>query len=225
MATFFIYMLLAAGAANPVGQWMPGRTETSTYKLAEAGLPGTSKYTMRSILRDSRPVLEVEVITHRTLVLGGQRGLLETICQTRVDPGSFDLVESRLVTTLNGSESSYLHAERVGNKIEVRQKLRGSPLEIRIVEAGEPVIEESAMLPYLERLPWTQGREFRWLRFSPAQTRVLHVTARMVKDDGKILRITMETEIGPSAYEIRHGSPGVVVRTEAGGSEQMVLVP
>ncbi len=219
MASFLVFLLLAAG------DWMPGRTETSTYKLAEAGLPGTSTYTVRSILRDHKPVLEIEVVTHRKLLLGGQEGKLETICQTRVDPATFDLVESRLTTTLNGAESSYLHAERAGNKIEVRQKLRGSPLETRIVDADGPVIEESAMVPYMGRVPWTKGREFKWLRFSPAQSRVLHVKAHLAKDDGKILRILMETEIGPSVYEIRRGNPAVVVRTEAGGTEQMAIVP
>ena len=223
MASFLILLLLAGGTFGRAAKWKAGLTETNTYRLAEKAAPGSSTYLLRGILRDGRRVLEIEVQTQRKLILGGQEGNLVTRGLTIVDPATFDLLESRLTTTLNGSEASYLHAERQGNKIEIRQKLRGSPLETRTAEAPTPVVEETALLFYLARLPWTKGREFHWMRFSPAQGRLLGASARVEKEENQLLRVAVQTEIGPSVYHIRRGSSAVVVKTEAGGSEQMQL--
>src|SRR5438309_321942 len=88
--------------------WRGGLIEKHTYKLGESAIPGTSTYTLRGVLREGQKVLVVEVETHRTLTLGGQQGKLESRSESFVDPATFDLLESRLITTLNGVETSYL---------------------------------------------------------------------------------------------------------------------
>ncbi len=212
------FLLLAA-----LGGWQPGLIETHHYKLGESVIPGTSTYTLRGILREGRKVLVVEVETHRTLTLGGQQGKLESHGESFLDPETFDLLESRLITTLNKVEASYLHALRKGKTIEVHQQLRGSPLDTRTVEAPGVAIDESAINFYLERVTWAAGKKVEWLRYSAAQSRVLPNSATLDKTEKDNLRIKVETDIGPNLYDIRPGKSPVVVRMEAAGSEQFHL--
>src|SRR5258707_13629453 len=106
--------------------WQPGLIERHTYKLSEAGIPGTAVYTLRGVMLEGKKVLEVEVETHRILTLGGQQGKLDGVTHVFMDAVTYDLIESRLLTMLNGTEASYLHSIRKGATIEVYQKLRGS---------------------------------------------------------------------------------------------------
>lgn len=215
MVTLLIALLLA----GPAVKWKPGVVETTTYRHSESGLAGTSTYTVTGVLRENRRLFQVDVLSQRKLVLGGQEGKLESRGTTLVDAGTFDLVESRLTTSLNGAEASSLRAVRQGSKIEVTQKLRGSPEDKRVAEAPGPVVEESVLLFYLSRLPWKRGREFHWMRFSPAQGRLLHAAARVEGEEKKIMRVVVKTEIGTSNYQIRRGKPSVILKMDAGGTE------
>ena len=206
-----------------LGSWKAGLIEHHTYKLAESAIPGTSTYTLRGILRQGQKVLEVQVETHRIMTLGGQQGKLDSNGSAWIDPVTFDLLESRLVTTLNGAEMSYLHALHKGKTIEVYQKLRGSPVDIRTVEAPGVAIDENALNFFLERVPWAPGKIVEWQRYSAAQSRLLPNKASLEKSEKNKLRVRVETDIGPSLYDIRPGKDAVVLRIEAAGTEQMHL--
>jgi hypothetical protein len=167
------------------------------------------------------------VVTKRTLVLGGQEGKLETYSLTWIDPETFDFLASRLRTTLNTAEASYLRSERAGGKVEIRQKLRGSPEDVRTVDVGAPVVEENAVLFYLTRVPLRPGATHKFKRFSAAQGRVTDATITL-EQQGADRRIRMTTDIAPSVYHlragVRPGNPPVIVRTEVAGTEQLKLV-
>ena len=225
MRTMLLILALAlpAWSAPPVF-WRPGLIETHSYTTAESGVPGTSTYTLRGIMREGKKVLEVEVVTKRTLVLGGQEGKLETYSLTWIEPETFDFLASRLRTTLNTAEASYLRSERVaGGKVEIRQKLRGSPEDSRTVDVGAPVVEENALLFFLTRAQLRPGVSERFMRFSAAQGRVTDAFITLEKE-GAEQRIRMVTDIAPSVFYLRSGNPPVIVRTEVGGTEQLKLV-
>lgn len=211
----------------PLLQWKPGTIETRSYQTAESGVPGTSTYTLRGIMREGKKALEVEVVTKRTLVLGGQEGKLETHSLTWIDPETFDFLASRLRTTMNTAEASYLRSERTGTKVEIRQKLRGSPEDSRTVDVGSPVVEENAVLFYLTRVPLRPGVSERFRKFSAAQGRVTDAFMTL-EEEGAASRIRVITDIAPSVYHLRAGAsagdPPVIVRTEVAGTEQLKLV-
>ena len=225
MPMSLLFLLLMGVPAKNAGYWRPGYVESHTYKLAESGIPGTSTYTLRSILYDGKPALEVEVETHRVLMLGAQQGKLESHSNTFMDPTNFNLLESRLTTTMNGVAQSRLHAERIGDSIEVRQKLYGSPLSVRTVAAHGAAIDENALNFFLERQDWVAGKTVEWQRYNAAQSRLQPNKATLEKADADKLRIKLESDIGPSYYEIRRGADPVVTRVEAVGAEQMHLEP
>lgn len=220
-----LLVLFSSGilAESPQVQWKPGAIETSTYRHTESGVPGTTTYTVSGILYDGRRAFEIAVRTQRKLVLGGQEGKLETQGSTIVDAATLDLLDSRLTTLLNGAEASSLRAERKGGKIRVIQRLRGSPTDTRTVDAPDPVVEDSALFLYLSNLPWKQGQEFRWLKFSPAQGRLLHAIARVEAQEKEVLRVAVQTEIGSTTYQLRRGRPALVLKVEAGGGERTQL--
>jgi len=207
-----------------LGGWRPGLIEQHTYKLAESAIPGTSTYTLRGMLRNGERVLEVEVETHRIMTLGGQQGKLDSKSFIWMQSVTFDLLESRLTTTLNGVEASYLHATRKGTTIEVYQKLRGSPVDIRTVQAPGVAIDENALNFFLERMAWAPGKVVEWQRYSPTQSRLIPNKASLEKSEKDKLRVRVETDIGPSLYDIRPGKDPAVLRIEAAGTEQMHLV-
>jgi hypothetical protein len=169
-------------------------------------------------------VLEVEVIVHRTLILGGQEGKLATESLTWLDPETFDFVASRLRTTLNGAEASFLRSERVpGGKVQIRQKLRGSPEDNRTVDVPSPVVEENALLFYLERLPLRPGQEQKATKYSASQGRSTEIKLVLEKDDqGPLIRMT--SDIAPTLFHFSPGRPGAITRTEVGGTEQLRIV-
>ncbi len=206
-----------------MAKWKPGAVETSTYRLSESGMAGVSTYTVAGERKGHRRVFRVEFLTERKLQLAGQEGKLETRGLTIVDGRTFDLVESNLTTSLNGVETGSMHAERKGREIEVTQKLRGSPAVTRVVTADGAVVEESALLFYLSRLPWQPGRQFRWVRFNAAQGRLLHASARAEGQEDHVLRVIAQSEIGPATYYIRPGRPAVVLKVLAGTTDRMEL--
>jgi hypothetical protein len=227
--TYLLLSLLLAGPASPavskaapVGKWQAGLIERHTYKLGEAGIPGTSTYTLRGILFQGKKTLEVEVETHRVLSFGAQQGKLETRSITWMDPVTFDMQESRLIATMNGAEASFLHAVRQGASISVNQKLRGSPEETRHVDAPGIVIDDTAQSFYIERLGWAAGREFEWKRYNPAQSRLIpnHASVEQIVKD--TLKLKVVTDIGPSSFELT-GKPPVVARVVTAGTEQLKL--
>jgi len=222
---FVLILALATPAwSAPLLRWKPGTIETRSYQTAESGVPGTATYILRGVMREGRKALEVEVITKRTLVLGGQEGKLETHSLTWIDPETFDFQASRLRTTLNTAESSYLRSERIaGGKVEIRQKLRGSPEDVRTVDVDTPVVEENAVLFYLTRVPLRPGVSERFKRFSAAQGRVTDAFMTL-EQEGAALQIRVVTDIAPSVYHLRAGNPPVIVRTEVAGTEQLKLV-
>lgn len=221
---FLLILALAVPAwSAQLLPWKPGTIETRSYKTAESGVPGTATYTLRGVLRDGRKILEVEVITKRSLVLGGQEGKLETQSLTWIDPETFDFLAARLRTTLNTAEASYLRSERSGTKVEIRQKLRGSPEDTRLVDIGTPVVEENAVLFYLTRVALRPGVSERFKKFSAAQGRVTDAFMTL-EEEGGDRRIRVVTDIAPSVYHLRAGNPPVVVRTEVAGTEQLKLV-
>jgi len=207
-----------------LGGWLPGLIEQHTYKLAESSIPGTSTYTLTGMLRNGEKVLEVHVETHRVMTLGGQKGKLDSNSYTWIDPVTYDLLESKLFTTLNGVEASYLHAMRKGTTIEVYQKLRGSPVDIRTVQAPGVAIDENALNFFLERTAWTPGKVVEWQRYSPTQSRLIPNKGSLEKAEKDKLRVKVETDIGPTIYDIRPGKEPVVLRIETVGTEQMRLV-
>jgi hypothetical protein len=222
-----ILALAIPAVAAPLIAWKPGTIEIRSYKTAESGVAGTSTYTLRGVLREGRKTLEVEVVTRRTLVLGGQEGKLETHSLTWLDPETFDFLAGRLRTTLNSAEASYLRSERVaGGKVEIRQKLRGSPEDVRTVDVESPVVEENAVLFYLTRAPLRPGISERFKKFSAAQGRVTDafMTLEVEGEEGADRRIRVITDVAPSVYYLRAGSPPVVVRTEVAGTEQLKIV-
>ena len=77
----------------PLIPWKPGTIETRNYKTAESGVPGTYTYTLRGVVREGQKVLEVEMLSRRTLVLGGQEGKLEVVSLTWLNPETFDFIE------------------------------------------------------------------------------------------------------------------------------------
>lgn len=206
-----------------LGPWRPGLIEQHTYKLAENSIPGTSTYTLTGMLRNGQKVFEVRVETHRVMTLAGQKGKLDSTGSTWMDPVTFDLLESRLTTTLNGVEASYLHATRKGQTIEVYQKLRGSPVDVRTVQAPEVAIDENALNFFLERQSWTAGKTIEWKRYSAAQSRLQANKAVVEKSEKDKLRLKVDTDIGPTFYDLRPGKDLVVVRMEAAGAEQIRL--
>lgn len=223
MTPLILLLLMADPTLIVVGKWHPGLIESHTYKLGEVGIPGSSTYSLRGMLRHGQKVLEVEVETHRVLTLGGQQGKLESRTLTWMDPQTFDMLETRLTTTMNGTEASYLHAVRKGGKIEVFQKLRGSPPDTRQVEAPGVAIDENALNFFITRLPWSAGRQFEWSRYSAAQSRVVPYKATLEKSDKQTMRVKVETDIAPSFFDIRKDKMPVVERVEIGGTEQMKL--
>jgi hypothetical protein len=231
--TYLSLLLLLAAPASPavskaapgqafVGKWQAGLIEQHTYKLGEAGIPGTSTYTLRGILLQGKKVLEVEVETHRTLTFGAQQGKLVSHSLTWMDPVTFDMQESRLTATMNGAEASFLHAVRQGASISVYQKLRGSPEETRHVDAPGIVIDDNAQNFYVERLPWVAGREFEWKRYNAAQSRLILNKASAEQIDKDTLRLKIVTDIAPSSVELS-GKPPVVSRIVIAGTEQLKL--
>ncbi len=224
MRFVLILALALPSAAAPLLQWKAGTIETRSYQTAESGVPGASTYTLRGVMRDGKKVLEVDVVTKRTLILGGQEGKLETHSLTWIDPETFDFLASRLRTTMNTAEASYLRSERIaGGKVEIRQKLRGSPEDVRTVDVGAPVIEENAVLFYLTRVPLRPGVSERFQRFSAAQGRVTDAFMTL-ENEGGARRIRVVTDIAPSVYHLRAGNPPVIVRTEVAGTEQLKIV-
>jgi len=203
--------------------WKPGTIETRSYKTAESGVPGTVTYKVMGVLREGKKTLEVEVITKRTLILGGQEGKLETYSLTWIDPETFAFLAARLRTTLNTAEASYLRSERSGGKVEIRQKLRGSPEDTRTVDVSSPVVEENAVLFYLTRVPLRPGVSQKFKRFSAAQGRVTDASITL-EQQGAERRIRMLTDIAPAVFHLRSGNPPVIVRTEVAGTEQLKLV-
>jgi len=232
MTYLSLFLLLTAQASPAVpkaargqvfaGKWQAGLIEQHTYKLGEAGIPGASTYTLRGILLQGKKVLEVEVETHRVLSFGAQQGKLETRSVAWMDPVTFDMLESRLLATMNGAEASFLHAVRRGASISVYQKLRGSPEETRHVDAPGIVIDDNAQNFYVERLPWAAGREFEWKRYNAAQSRLIPNKASVEQMDKDALRLKVVTEIGPSSFELT-GKPPVVSRVVTVGTEQYKL--
>lgn len=206
-----------------LGSWKAGVIEHHTYKLAESAIPGTSTYTLTGMLRHGQKVLEVHVETHRIMTLGGQQGKLDSNGSTWIDPVTFDLLESRLITTLNGVEASYLHAMRKGQTIEVYQKLRGSPVDIRTVQAPGVAIDENALNFFLERTAWAPGKTVEWQSYSPTQSRLIPNKANLEKAEKDKLRVKVETDIGPHLYDIRPGKDATVLRMDAAGTEQFHL--
>ena len=223
MRFFLILALVTPAWSAPLLTWKPGTIETRSYQTAESGIPGTATYTLRGILRDGKRILEVEVITKRTLVLGGQEGKLEAHSLTWIEPETFDFLASRLRTTLNTAEASYLRSERSGTKVEIRQKLRGSPEDTRLVDVGTPVVEENAVMFYLTRVPLRPSVSERFKRFSAAQGRVTDAFMTL-EQEGTARRIRVVTDIAPSVYHLRAGDPPVIVRTEVAGTEQLKIV-
>jgi hypothetical protein len=211
-----LFLLLAVG-------WQPGVTATRFYKHAENPIPGDSLYTLRSVMWEGKKTLEIEVLTRRTLVLGGQQGKLETRSLTLVDPDTFDLRHSRLTTTLNSAEASYLRAERQGSRIEVYQRLRGSGAETRVVDAPGVVLDESAQMFFVERLPLKKGARFSWQRFSASQARLTPTTVEVEAGEKDTLRVNLKTDIAPMVFHTGGGPPWRVLKTEAAGALQMTL--
>jgi len=203
--------------------WQPGLIEQHTYKLGDAGIPGTSVYTLRGVILEGKKVLEVEVETHRVLSLGGQQGKLESVTHAFMDPETFDFIESRLTTMLNGAEASYLHSLRKGAEIQVYQKLRGSPPDTRTVPATGVVIDESAVMFYIERTDWSKTKSVQWQRYNAAQSHLQPNKASVDKSDADKLRIRLESDIPAALYDLPPGKPAVVTRIEAAGVEQMRL--
>ncbi len=227
--TYLSLLLLLTAQASPAaaghgfaGKWQAGLIERHIYKLGEAGIPGTSTYTLRGILLQGKKVLEVEVETHRVLSFGAQQGKLESRSLAWMDPVTFDMLESRLIATMNGAEASFLHARREGASITVYQKLRGSPEETRHVDAPGIAIDDNAQNFYIERLPWAAGREFEWKRYNPAQSRLIPNTASVEQIDKDTLKLKVVSDIGPSSFELT-GKPPVVSRIVTAGTEQLKL--
>jgi hypothetical protein len=214
----FAWMAPAAFA----GKWQAGLIEQHTYKLGEAGIPGTSTYTLRGILLQGKKVLEVEVETHRTLSFGAQQGKLVSHSITWMDPATFDMLESRLTATMNGAEASYLHAIRQGASISVYQKLRGSPDDTRHMDAQGIVIDDNAQNFYVERLPWAAGREFEWNRYNAAQSRLISNKASVEQIDKDTLQLKIVTDIAPTSMELT-GKPRIVSRVVIAGTDQLKL--
>lgn len=224
MRTLLILALAVPAWSAQLIPWKPGIIETHNYKTAESGVPGTYTYTLRGVMREGKKVLEVEMIVHRTLVLGGQEGRLATESLTWLDPDTFDFIASRLRTTLNDAEASFLRSERVaGGKVQIRQKLRGSPEDTRTVDVASPVVEENALLFYLEHAGLRPGQERKAMRYSAAQGRSTEIKLVLDKD-AKDPRILMTSDIAPSVFYLRAGTPPVVVRTEVAGTEQLRIV-
>jgi hypothetical protein len=227
--TYLSLLFLLAAQPSPVmpseayvGKWQAGLIEQHAYKLAEAGIPGTSTYTLRGVMLQGKKVLEVEVETHRTLTFGAQQGKLVSHSFTWMDPRTFDMLESRLTATMNGAEASFLHAVRQGASISVFQKLRGSPEDTRHVDAPGVVIDDNAQNFYIERLPWAKGREFEWQRYNAAQSRLIANKASVEQIDNGTLRLKIATDIAPSTIEVS-GKPPVVSRVMIAGTEQLKL--
>jgi hypothetical protein len=221
--TYLSLFLILAAQASPkqalAGQWQAGLIEQHTYKLGEAGIPGTSTYSLRGVILQGKKVLEVEVETHRTLTFGAQQGKLVSHSFTWMDPLTYDMLENRLTATMNGVEASYLHAVRQGASISVFQKLRGSPEDTRHVDAPGVVNDDNAQNFYIERLPWAAGREFEWQRYNAAQSRLIANKASVEQIDKDTLRLKIVTDIAPSTMEMS-GKPRVVSRVVIAGTEQ-----
>jgi hypothetical protein len=224
LMNYLSLLLFLAAQSSPVvaGKWQAGLIERHTYKLGEAGIPGTSTYTLRGVVLQGKQVLEVEVETHRVLTFGAQQGKLETRSIAWMDPATFDMLESRLVATMNGAEASFLHARREGGSITVYQKLRGSPEETRNVDAAGVVIDENAQSFYVERLPWAAGRQFDWQRYSSSQSRLISNKGSVEQIDKEMLRLKVVNDIGESSMELT-GKPPVVSRVVVNKIEQFKL--